>query len=67
MEEDFRALADGHTKAITTLRAEFNDDQMVFRLEAEKLWVLPLKPNMRPLVAKMMLPLCQHYPNHTRM
>ena len=36
LEEDFRALADGHTKAITTLLEEFNDDQMVLRLQAEK-------------------------------
>ena len=36
LEEDFRALADGHTKAITALLEEFNDDQMVLRLEAEK-------------------------------
>ena len=36
LEEDFRALADGHTKAITALLEEFNDEQMVFRLAAEK-------------------------------
>ena len=34
LEEDFRALADGHTRAITALLEEFNDDQMVFRLAA---------------------------------
>ena len=36
LEEDFRALVNGHTKAITPLLEEFNDDQMVLRLEAEK-------------------------------
>ena len=36
LEEYFRALADGHTKAITALLEEFNDDQMVLQLEAEK-------------------------------
>ena len=36
LEEDFYAVAYGHTKAITALLEEFSDDQMVVRLEAEK-------------------------------
>ena len=36
LEEDFCALIDGHTRAITGLLEEFNDDQMVLRLDAEK-------------------------------
>ena len=36
LEEDFCALADGHTSAIIALLEEFNDDQMVLRLDAEK-------------------------------
>ena len=36
LEEDFRVLADDHTRAITTLLKEFNDDQMVLQLDAEK-------------------------------
>ena len=34
--EDFHALADGHTKAITTVLEEFNEDQMMLRIEAEQ-------------------------------
>ena len=36
LEEDFYALADGHTKAISVLLEEFNDDQMVLRIAAEQ-------------------------------
>ena len=36
LEEDFRALADGHTRAIIALLEEFNDDQMVLRPDTEK-------------------------------
>ena len=36
LEEDFRALANGHTGAITALLEEFNDDQIVLRLDAKK-------------------------------
>ena len=36
LEEDFRALADGHTRAIIALLEEFNDNQMVLRLATEK-------------------------------
>ena len=35
LEEDFHAIADGHTKVISTLLEEFNDDQMVLRIEVE--------------------------------
>ena len=36
LEEDFRAFANGHTRAITTLLEEVNDDQMILRHDAEK-------------------------------
>ena len=36
LEEDFHALSDGHTKAISMLLEEFNDDQMVLRIAAEQ-------------------------------
>ena len=36
LEEDFHALADGHTKAISVLLEEFNDDQMVLLIAAEQ-------------------------------
>ena len=34
--EDFRALADAHTKGIGTLLEKFNDDQMLFTIEMEQ-------------------------------
>ena len=36
LTEDFHALINGHTKAILELLEEFNDDQIVLRIEAEK-------------------------------
>ena len=36
LEEDFRALTDGHTTAITALLEEFNNDQMVLRIAAKQ-------------------------------
>ena len=36
LTKDFHALANGHTKAILTLLEEFNDDQMMLRIEAEQ-------------------------------
>ena len=36
LEEYFHALADGHTKAISVLLEEFNNDQMVLRIAAEQ-------------------------------
>ena len=36
LTEDFRALADAHTKAVDTLLEEFNDDQMLLMIETEQ-------------------------------
>ena len=36
LEEDFYAVAYGHTKAITALLEEFNDNPIVLRIEAEQ-------------------------------
>ena len=35
LTEDYHALVKSHTAAIEQLLEEFNDDQMMFRLEAE--------------------------------
>ena len=50
LEEDFRALADDHTRAITTTR--WCSDS-----RPKKPWVLTPKPNRRPHRAKTMIPL----------
>ena len=36
LAEDFHALADGHTKAISTLMEEFNIDQIMLRIETDQ-------------------------------
>ena len=36
LEEDFHALTNGHTKAITMLSEESNDDQMVLQIAVEQ-------------------------------
>ena len=36
LKEDFHALADGHTKVISTLLEEFNDDQMMLMIQVEQ-------------------------------
>ena len=37
LTEDYQTLVKSHTAAIEQLLEDFNDDQMVFRLEAEAL------------------------------
>ena len=61
LEEDFRALTDGHTKAITALLEEFKDDQMVLRLEAEKALVSHPRPRLRSHENKMSVPPYKHH------
>ena len=37
LTEDYQSLAKSHTAAIEQMLEDFNDDQMLFRLEAEAL------------------------------
>ena len=51
LTEDYQSLAKSHTAAIEQMREDFNDDQMLFRLEAEAL-ERPQSRRKNPLVRR---------------